>query len=451
MSPKSSKTSAKNSDAIAPFKTLLYGLCPLGVVASGWAIFLWNQLLVSRSGSKPFCGFGDSGDCAALWDAEFAAKVHDMTGLPVAGWGLVWGVAAAVLPLFALTANKDSWKKWLQGCRLVAWLGLAGVVGLLVVSAQAGMFCLSCSVTYVLTLAYAGGALLGLPKHPKHSAWLPVLATLGIAWLALLLPGSSTPKNLDRAGQKALASSQDGRRGDVPDLPTFIGDLDPNLKQGLSDTLTRYRMAPQVPGQPGPRHLLYGDAGAPVLITEFTDTLCSHCATLHGNLSYLETVFGPDQFAVDARHFPLDGNCNAHLEIRGPESVRCVAAKARICVDGTGQGKAYSAALYGNQRGLTETQVYELAQPYMSRNDLAACIDSDATRSALASDVDFAWLFEPHGTPLVLINGRQGNPFGPFLYAMVLAGGDADHPAFAALPEPSPEALQPHSHEGHQH
>lgn len=448
MSPKTSKA----SESIAPFKTLLYGLCALGLAASGWAIFLWNQLLLARSGSDPFCGFGDSGDCAALWDAEFAAKVHDMTGLPVAGWGLVWGIAAAVLPLFALTASKGSWKKWLQGCRLVAWLGLAGVAGLLLVSALAGLFCVSCSITYVLTLAYGGGALLGLPKFPKHGAWLPVAATLGIAWLALLLPGSSTPKNMERAGQKALASSQEGGQSEAaPDLETFIGDLDANLQQGLSDTLARYRVAPQEPGQPGPRHLAYGDANAPVLITEFTDTLCSHCATLHGNLTYLETVFGPEQFAVDARHFPLDGNCNAHLDIRGPESVRCVAAKARLCVDQTGQGNAYSAVLYGNQRGLTTTQVYELAQPYMGRNDLAACIDSDATRQALASDVDFAWLFKPHGTPLVLINGRQGNPFGPFLYSMVLAGGDADHPAFAALPEPSPEALQPHSHDGHQH
>lgn len=446
----SRKSSAKSSSPTS-YNSLLYGLSAVGALASGWAIFLWYQLMVSRSGAEPFCGFGDSGDCAALWDAEFAARIHDLTGLPVAGWGLVWGAAATVLPIFALTASKDAWQRWIQACRIIAWMGVLGVVGLLIVSALAGLFCISCSVTYVLCLAYAGGALFGLPSFPRQRPWLAVAGTLGLAWVALLWPGMSTPKNLERAGQQAIASSQETTRDEKPTLESFIAELDPNLRQGLSDTLTMYRAAPQVDGQPAPRNLIFGNIDAPVLITEFTDTLCSHCATLHGNLTYLESIFDPSEFAVDGRHFPLDGNCNAHLDVRGPESVRCLAARARICAEDTGQGSELSAALYRNQRGLTETQVYELAAPFINRNDLTACVDSARTRDALAADVEFAWLFEPHGTPLVLVNGRQGNAFGPFLFAMILAQGNADHPAFGALPAPSPQALNPQSHDGHQH
>lgn len=431
--------------------TLLYGLSIVGALASGWAIFLWHQLMVARSGAKPFCGFGDSGDCAVLWDAEFAARVHDLTGLPVAGWGVAWGIAATLLPLFAVTAHKEARAPWIQACRLMAWLAVLGVVGLLVVSAQAGLFCVSCSVTYVLSLAYAGGAIFGLPKIPRTKAWLITAGALGIAWLALLWPGSSTPKNLERAGQKVLAaSSSSDTAGQVPTLEEFIAGLDDNLKQGLSDTLAMYRAAPEIGGQPGPRNLVHGDASAPVLITEFTDTLCGHCATLHGNLAYLEATLPAHLFAVDARHFPLDGNCNPHLEIRGPESVRCVAAKARICLAEQGHDQEYSGALYQNQRQLSEKMVYDLAAPFTGRDNLSSCIESPRTAEALASDVDFAWLFEPGGTPLVLVNGRQGNAFGPFLYAMILSGGDADHTAFSVLPPFRPEVLtDPHA--GHNH
>ncbi len=445
------KQSSPQPAATTSENTLLYGLATVGALASGWAIFLWYQLMVARSGAKPFCGFGDSGDCAALWDAEFAARVHDLTGLPVAGWGVAWGVAATLLPLFALTARPQARAPWLQACRLMGWAAVLGVVGLLVVSAQAGLFCVSCSVTYVLSLAYAGGAIFGLPKSSQAKAWLWTAGALGIAWLALLWPGRSTPKNLERAGQNALtASSNPAGEGEVPSLEEFIAGLDDNLKQGLSDTLAMYRAAPPVEGQPGPRNLVHGNASAPVLITEFTDTLCSHCATLHGNLAYLEATLPGHLFSVDARHFPLDGNCNPHLEIRGAESVRCVAAKARICLAEQGHDTEYSGALYQNQRLLTEQMVYDLASPFTSRESLASCVASPRTEEALASDVEFAWLFEPSGTPLVLVNGRQGNAFGPFLYAMILAGGDADHPAFSVLPPFRPEVLtDPHA--GHNH
>ena len=51
-----------------------------------------------------------------------------------------------------------------------------------------------------------------------------------------------------------------------------------------------------------------------------------------------------------------------------------------------------------------------------------------------------AYRDEGEGTPLVLVNGRLGSAFPPFLYAMTLARGSPDHPAFSALPPPAPNA-----------
>ena len=78
----------------------LAALAGLGFAASLLAAFLWAQLVISRSGGVSFCGPGDS-DCASLWNGSFASWVHRMTGLPVAAWGLVWGVVSAALPLLA--------------------------------------------------------------------------------------------------------------------------------------------------------------------------------------------------------------------------------------------------------------------------------------------------------------------------------------------------------------
>lgn len=153
---------------------------------------------------------------------------------------------------------------------------------------------------------------------------------------------------------------------------------------------------------------------------------------------------------MDARQFPLDGNCNSKLEVRGPESVRCLAARAQICMETTPHAEQFSGALFNHQRDLTDDLVYELAEPFMPRSALQDCVASADTEAKLATDVEYAWHFEPQGTPLVLVNGREvsGLAMVPFVYAMILARGDADHPLFATLPPPDPSAFQQqHDHE----
>ena len=74
------------------------------------------------------------------------------------------------------------------------------------------------------------------------------------------------------------------------------------------------------------------------------------------------------------------------------------------------------------------------------RKSLEACLASPETERKLQQDIASAARFGIDGTPLVLVNGRRGTSFGPFLYAMILTGGDASDPAFASLPPPNPNA-----------
>lgn len=435
-------------------------LAAVGALAALWGLFLWRELVRARAGAEAFCGFGGGGDCAELWDGAFAASVHSLTGLPVAAWGVVWGVVATLLPLLLGSEPAGRRAETLgSAIRATALAGVAGVAVLLLASAAEGGFCQSCALTYALSAIYAAltwrrlglfaGAGLGL-----RGAGLAAAATAA-TYLLLLYPGLRTPRH--GSGAEALAEavaadpaargavdSPAGGRAAGPSLESFVESLPPELRQGLSDSLLIYRRSDFFPPET-PRHLASGSPGAPVHITEFTDVLCGHCADLYQTMGFLESTLPPGSFSLDARQFPLDGNCNPHLEIRGPEgrtpeTVRCLAARARICLEGSPGAPQVEAALYRNQRQLDDGLVYRLAEPFVDRGELERCVESPETEAKLQADVAYAWRYRPHGTPVVLVNGRQGTSFGPFLYAIVLARGDADHPAFAALPAPRTDA-----------
>lgn len=430
-------------------------LALLGALSALWAVFLWSELVASRTGGASFCAFGESG-CAELWDAGFAVWVHRATGMPVAGWGLVWGLVAFLLPLASLVrVSEGRVSSHLDAAAAITGLGgIAGVAVLLGASASAGLLCTSCVLTYVLALAYGAVAFFGLlGKESRLSARGLALAAgaTAIVFLALLYPGLHTPESVQAAGERAIAATVAGPGAEgAPSegaaalegtdrlLADMIANLPASARQALSDSLLLYRASSQVP--PRDPRALQGPADAPVRITEFSDVLCSHCATLFQTLDYLRTVLPEGSFSVDSRNFPLDGNCNRHLPVRGPESVRCLGAKARICVAGASNGHDFAGALFARQAELTPELVFELAEPFMTRAELEECVESREVAEELAQDVDYAWLFEPDGTPLVLVNGRRGTSFGPFLYALVLTGGSAEHPAFENLPPPNPAA-----------
>jgi serine/threonine-protein kinase len=444
--------------AAAPSPTSLAALAALGMATSLWALFLWGELVLSRRAGTPFCALGAGTECTALWDSAFASAVHRLTGLPVAGWGLVWGLAAFVLPLVALvhTARRAAAPGFVSAIRLLAASGVVTVFMLLGVAAVERALCLGCLVSYFLVGSYAGIALgawsrAGFPE-PRRGAVLALAAAAG-AFVLLLYPGLHTPRRSSEAGREAVASlARDAAPSAVPSASTaggaggsardqklreLVGSMRPDLRQTLSDSLQVYRSSP--PLVLPPARSLVGSPRAPVRITEFTDVLCDHCADLHETLEALRRSLPMGSFSVEPRQFPLDAECNPLIRSRS-DPVRCLAAKAKICLEDKKDAGAFTAALFQNQKGLKPDQVFSLAAPFLPRAALEACVASPATQGRLAEDIDLASRTDPDGTPIVLVNGRRGTSFGPFLYAMVLTGGEAEHPAFAGLPPANPAA-----------
>jgi serine/threonine-protein kinase len=434
----------------SPSPASLAALTALGAVAALWALQLWGELVASRVGGSPVCALGDASQCAAVWDSPFASSVHHLTGVPVAGWGLVWGLVGFSLPLLALlrVAEARPVPALVSAIRLTAAAGAVSVLVLVAVSAAAGALCLGCAGTYLVVAGYAGIALFGwpaagLPEAVRGAVFAGTAALL--AFLLLLYPGTHTPRAPGEAGREAVAAAAGGfaagpGTGDAErdrQLQQLVSSLAPEMKQRLADSLLIYRRNPQL--QPPPPRRVDGHPDAAVLITEWTDVLCGHCADLHRTLATLREHVPHDSFAVDARQFPLDGECNPLVQRRG-DPVRCLAARVQICLEGHEKENEFLGELFESQAGLTSDKVLSLASSYVPGASLEACVASAETARKLREDVEAAARYEPDGTPIVVVNGRRGTSFGPFLYAMVLTGGEATHPAFGVLPVPNPQA-----------
>jgi protein-disulfide isomerase len=430
-------------------------LAALAALSALWSVVLWEELVIVRSGGTSFCGFGERFDCAAVWNGAFASTVHRFTGLPIAGWGLVWSAVAFLVPLAALLRSAESRPidPLISAARLTGLAGIAAVILMVVESVIANAFCLGCIGTYVLVGSYAVITLwkwrgAGFPAG-RRGAVLAAGATAA-AFLVLLYPGLRTPKTSGeaarRAGTEAVARGEaagpatagtgDERRD--ARLSEMVGALETPYRQTLADSLAIYRASPA--RQPPPPRALVGSDLAPVRITEFTDILCEHCAGLQDTLKTLRESVPPGSFSVDSRQFPLDSRCNSLVRGTWKDDVRCVAAKARICLEPTGNEPKLAEALFARQKGLTREQVFEIATPFMPRPALEACIDSPSTREKLAEDIAAAGQYDSDGTPIIVVNGRKGTSFAPFLYAIIQTRGGSEHPAFALLPPGDPAA-----------
>ncbi|HSE62226.1 MAG TPA: thioredoxin domain-containing protein [Thermoanaerobaculia bacterium] len=429
-------------------------LVALGALSALWAVVLWEELVLVRSGGSSFCGFGGKFDCDAVWSGALASTVHKLTGLPIAGWGLVWSAVAFFLPLVALTRIAEGKRidPLVSAVRLTGLAGILSVAVMLAGSAIAGAVCIGCIGTYVLVGAYAFISLLqwrpaGFPSA-RRGATLAAGAAL-VFFLLLLYPGLRTPKTSGEAGRRAVAeaarsertdagprTSADARRDEK--VSELVGSLEPALRQTLADSLAIYR-ASTTQQPPAPRALVGSDL-APVRITEFTDILCEHCAGLHETIKTLRESLPPGSFSVDSRQFPLDSRCNPIVTGSREDDVRCVAAKARICLEPSGNEPKLAEALFARQKGLTREKVFEIAAPFMPRPALEACIAAPETAAKLAEDISAASRYDSDGTPIVVVNGRKGTSFGPFLYTIIQTRGDADHPALSVLPPGDPGA-----------
>ena len=402
---------------------------PAALGAAAAALTAWQWWALARlegQGVRPACALGERLDCGAVWTSPLARWVHEATGLPFAGWGLVWGVA-----LLALAHGRAAWRGAAAGgLRLLAAAGALGSLALLAYSLRLGTYCLSCLAFYGITWAAAWAAWrLPPPGIPARRGAAAAGGALALGLLAALGPALQAP-------------APDGLRSatQAPDLAGFLAAQPPEVRQLISDVLAAYRQAAGRPHRPDPQRLLFGPADAPVRLTDWIEIRCPHCRDLDAALRRIRELAPLGSWAEEGRHFPLDGSCNPHVPRRS-DGASCLAARILICLGREDPAEADRAreALFGQQRLLDPERVWALAVPDpRRRREVEACVGSPRTGQALQEDIREAMAWGIEGTPLVVVNGRRALHYPPFLLALILAGGDPEHPAFQALPPPRP-------------
>jgi protein-disulfide isomerase len=428
-------------------------LLALSAAESLLALFQWMELLVVRAGGSAVCGLSDAVNCQRVWETAIASRIHAALGVPVAGLGLAWGLAAFGLSLAWVWQLLNGRAGRAQAVALQG-MALVGVVACLVfasASVQAGALCLTCVGTYVIVAAFALVVWRMVPRAQPLAGevlkpgglWMG--AFLVGAYLLALGPGLATP----RAG--GSGASTQSRLPPAPPAPSrslteseaavveFLGRLPSPEKQEVSNTLARFRASPAPSGPPPEPRRLLGPKDAPVKIVDWIEIRCGHCRQLNETLHELIQVVPPESVSIEARNFPLANECNPHVQRKDPSELSCTAAKAMICLEQTKDFWKVREALFDEQQSLTRERVLEIASSgEIGRRQLEACIASADTARKLEEDVEYAWRYQPEGTPLVVVNGRKATPpSGPFLYAMALIRGDAKSPAFDRLPPPN--------------
>jgi serine/threonine-protein kinase len=278
------------------------------------------------------------------------------------------------------------------------------------------------------------------------------LAPLLAAYVLLLAPGMMTPRPPGSGGglpKGGLAQVGSGT-GSGNALADFIGGLSQAEAQALSDTLQQYRTG--LSATPREPRVLRGEQGAPLRFVEFTDIRCGHCRALVESMNALERAVPPGTFSVDARHFPLDSQCNPLMRDSDNTNIRCVGAKAQICLEKAPDYWELRDKLFAEQSSLTPDRIVQIASSgTVKRGELEACLASPETQRKLEEDIRYAEQVKPRGTPIVLVNGRSAPPMPALLYALALAKGNADAPELARLPPPQARGGGHDEHDGHGH
>src|SRR5258707_2307860 len=303
------------------------------------ALFQWMELVLVRSGGQSICNINQTINCEAVWNSQFASRIHDLLGLPVAGLGMVWGLTAfgASCLLVYRALSGASVRLPSAVIRLVGGVGLLASLVLALESFRAGALCLTCLGTITLVVLYdlVAWKLLPQPLSAMRQELKPALAwSAGLAiasYFLLLGPGLATPHAKSNLGQVDPVGSSTSE-GNTDSLKAYLSGLSKPEQQAVSTSLATYRRSPAPELRNFPVRRRLGPANAPVKFVEFTDIRCSHCAQLLEVMKQIEKVVPSDRISIEARNFPLDAACNPALKGSDGTGMRCLGAKAQICL-----------------------------------------------------------------------------------------------------------------------
>jgi uncharacterized membrane protein/protein-disulfide isomerase len=360
----------------------------LGLAASSAAAYTHYHILYDPT-YRSFCDVNETISCTQVYQSRFST----VRGMPVAVFGALWFVVAALLSVAGLRA-RDTVRENVPGYLFVgSTLALAVILYL----GYASFFllkavCLLCLTTYaaVIGLFLVSGAattfpMTTLPRRATRDLRVLIGSPLAIAVALLFFAGAATTiAFFPREGVTAGESS-----ATTPVAPT---------QDQRSEFERWYVSQPRIP-------LIVPSDGAKVLVVKFNDFQCPACGQSY--LAY-KPIFAkydadhPGAVKLVLKDYPLNKDCNDAL----PQTIHPAACDAAVAVRlaaAHNRTDAMEDWLYTHQPAMTPPSVRQAAR------DVGQITDFDAkyaaTLALVKSDVALGRQLQVKSTPTFFING----------------------------------------------
>ena len=360
----------------------------IGLAVSAAAAYTHYHMLYDPT-YHSFCDVNATVSCTQVYQSRFSTFL----GIPVALFGAVWFVAAALLSVAGLTAGQSVRENIPGYLFAMSTIALAVVLYL----GYASLFlikavCLLCITTYaaVIVLFIVSGAattfpMTTLPRRVSADARLFFRSPIALTIAALFLVGAATT---------FAFFPREGAGG-----PEAAAAAAPALTQDQRSEFERWYLSqPRIP-------LIVPAEGAKVLIVKFNDFQCPACGQ-----SYL--LYKPVLAKYEAEHpgavkmvlkdYPLNRDCNDGIS-QTLHPAACDAAVAVRLAEAHNKGAELEEWLYTHQQGMTPPAVRQAAR------DIGGVTDFDAkyasTLSLVKGDIALGKQLNIKATPTFFING----------------------------------------------
>ena len=138
-----------------------------------------------------------------------------------------------------------------------------------------------------------------------------------------------------------------------------------------------------------------GNAGAPVMIQEFSDFQCPACGTVSPEMESIARA-NLDKVRLEFHHFPLSQHENA---FRAAIASECANLQGKFC--------EYGKLAFENQSNLTEDKLKEMAQTIdLDTASFNKCLDGNQTSSRVRDDLKLGSDLGVSYTPSFFVNGK---------------------------------------------
>ena len=368
--------------------TLVFAL--VGLAASLAAAYTHYHLLYDPQ-YRSFCDVNETFSCTQV----YASPYSTVRGVPVAVFGALWFVAAALLAVTGMT-SREQLRESVPGYLFVmSTVGLSVIIYLGYVSfVLLKAVCLLCLTTYaaVIGLFLVTGAatpfpMTTLPRRAFRDVRTFAGSPLAIIIAILFFAGAAS--TLAWFPREGVTVSATGEQTQAAPAPTA---------DQKSEFERWYASQPRVP-------LIVPAEGAKVLVVKFNDFQCPACGQ-----SYLQykPVFAkyeaehPGAVKLVLKDYPLNRDCNDAIG----QSIHTAACEAAVAVrlsQAHNKMEAMEEWLYTHQPAMTPPSVRQAA------HDVGQIADFDAkyqsTLTLVKGDVALGRQLGIKSTPTFFING----------------------------------------------